>query len=145
RPSERRLLADADLVLWVGPAMELPLVDLVAQLDSHVITAQSLPALTLLNSGADPDPHLWLDTGNAQAIAAAVTGQLVALDNVNAARYQANLERFNNSMQVLRSDLQQRFSRSAVQHWAVYHHAFRYLEHEFGLPAALTLRESDNV
>lgn len=146
RPSERRLLSEAGLLLWIGPSMELPLVDLVAQLDARVITAQELPTLTVLQSGADPDPHLWLDTGNAQVMAQAVTQQLVALDAANATRYQANLARFSQAMQALQAELQQGFSQAGgPPQWAVYHHAFRYLEHEFALPPALTLRESDNV
>lgn len=145
RPSERRLLAQADLLLWVGPSMELPLAELVEQIDATVLAVEQLAGITVLLAGADPDPHMWLDTRNAQHIARVLAQQLIVLDAANARHYQANLERFVQSMDNLHSSLQQRFSAAGKPQWAVYHHAFRYLEHEFGLPPALTLRESDNV
>lgn len=145
RPSERRVLADADLLVWVGPAMELPLEELVQQIDAAVLTVQALAGLHLLDASPGPDPHLWLDTRNAALIAAAVVQQLVALDPANSVRYEANLAAFRTRMQALHTKLQQRLDRDGRRPWAVYHHAFRYTEAEFGLPAALLLRDSDNV
>jgi zinc transport system substrate-binding protein len=145
RPSERRLLAKADLLLWVGPSMELPLVELVQQIDAAVLTAETLPQLQRISAGTALDPHLWLDTRNAWRIAAAFTQQLIALDAANALQYEANLERFGQQLQQLHEALQQQFAQQAPRQWAVYHNAFRYLEQEFALPPALTLRESDNV
>jgi zinc transport system substrate-binding protein len=145
RPSERRVLADADLLLWVGPAMELPLEELVQQIDATVLTAQNLAGLHLLAASPGPDPHLWLDTRNAEQIAVAVVQQLVALDPDNRARYEANLAGFRSEMQSLHATLQHRAESAGPRPWAVYHHAFRYTEAEFALPAALSLRDSDNV
>lgn len=145
RPSERRVLADADLLLWVGPAMELPLEELVQQIDATVLTAQSLAGLHLLDASPGPDPHLWLDTRNAEQIAVAVVQQLVELDPDNRARYEANLAGFRNEMQSLHTSLQEQAAREGPRPWAVYHHAFRYTEAEFALSAALSLRDSDNV
>lgn len=145
RPSERRVLAAADLLVWVGPAMELPLQELVEQIEGITVTAQTLDGMHLIDSGAGVDPHLWLDTHNAERIAAAVVQQLVALDADNRARYEANLAEFRTQLQELRQNLQQQLERSGRQPWAVYHHAFRYTESELALPAALLLRDSDNV
>lgn len=145
RPSERRVLADADVLLWIGPAMELPLEELVQQIDASVLTAQSLAGLHLLEASPGPDPHLWLDTRNAEQIAVAVVQQLVTLDPDNRAQYEANLAGFRREMQVLHASLQQRVASEGLRPWAVYHHAFRYTEAEFALPAALSLRDSDNV
>lgn len=145
RPSERRVLADADLLVWVGPSMELPLEDLVQQIDATVLTAQTLVDLHVLDAGPGPDPHLWLDTRNAELVAIAVVQQLKALDPDSRAQYEANLADFRKEMQLLHASLQLRVESSGQQAWAVYHHAFRYTEAEFGLPAALSLRDSDNV
>lgn len=145
RPSERRVLADADLLVWVGPAMELPLEELVQQIDGLVLTAQTLPGLNLVDANPGPDPHLWLDTRNAELVAGAVVQQLVTLDPANRERYEANLTAFRTQMQALHASLQQRLEREGRLPWAVYHHAFRYAEAEFALPAALLLRDSDNV
>lgn len=145
RPSERRVLAAADLLVWVGPALELPLADLVKQIDGAVLTLQTLDGLQLIDTGRGPDPHLWLDSRNAELIAAAVVQQLNQLDPANRERYDANLAAFREQMQTLRSKVEQRLTTQGRQPWAVYHHAFRYNEAEFGLPAALLLRDSDNV
>jgi zinc transport system substrate-binding protein len=145
RPSERRVLANADLLLWVGPAMELPLQELVQQIDARVLTAQTLDGIRLLPVGSEPDPHLWLDTHNAERIAEAVVQQLVQLDSDNRARYEANLAAFRTQLHTLRLALQQQQTLAGPQPWAVYHHAFRYTEAEFGLTPALSLRDSDNV
>jgi len=145
RPSERRVLAEADLLVWVGPAMELPLEELVGQIDGTVLTAQLLEDLHLLDANPGPDPHLWLDTRNAELIAAAVVQQLEVLDPPNRVRYEANLAAFRTQMQALHAELQLRVEHAGPQPWAVYHHAFRYAEAEFGMPPALLLRDSDNV
>lgn len=145
RPSERRVLADADLLVWVGPAMELPLEELVQQIDGRVLTAQTLPDMQLVDAHPGADPHLWLDTRNAQVIAVAVVQQLLQLDPDNRQHYEANLAAFRAQMQAMHAALLERAERGGVQAWAVYHHAFRYTQAEFGLPAPLLLRDSDNV
>lgn len=145
RPSERRVLAEADLLVWVGPSMELPLEDLVQQIDGKVLAVQALPSVQVLATSSGPDPHLWLDTRNAAVIAGAVVQRLVELDPANRPRYEANLAAFQQQMQQVHAALLQRLERAGPRPWAVYHHAFRYAEAEFGLPAALLLRDSDNV
>lgn len=145
RPSERRALADADLLVWVGPSMELPLTELLSQLDADVVTAEQLDGMQLIDAASGRDPHLWLDTRNAERIASVVVAQLQSLDATNSAQYAANLAAFRERMQQLRARATQQFAATEGQAWAVYHHAFRYTEAEFGLPAALLLRDSDNV
>lgn len=145
RPSERRALADADLLVWVGPSMELPLAELLSQLDADVVTAEQIDGMQLIDAAGGRDPHLWLDTRNAERIASVVVAQLQSLDATNSAQYAANLAAFRERMQQLRARATQQFAATDGQAWAVYHHAFRYTEAEFGLPAALLLRDSDNV
>lgn len=142
RPSERRLLADADLVLWVGPALEFPLQGILALRPAALLTAQTLPGIALLPVGDSIDPHLWLSLANAQVIAAALAERLAVLDPAQAARYQENLQRFDAALAATRADTQATLAAAHPTAWGVYHHAFLYLEHEQELPAALTITDS---
>jgi zinc transport system substrate-binding protein len=144
RPSERRLLQEADVLLWIGPALELPLQRLVGQSRNSVITAQTLPAVSLLDPGAHPDPHLWLDTGNALAIATALGDTLAILDPANAGRYQHNQQAFARLLQQLDVELQALFGPHQGDAWAVEHDAFAYIGRQSGLAVPLQLKGSDN-
>jgi len=144
RPSERQLLQEADILLWIGPSLELPLQRLVNQFSGRAISAEALATVSLIDPGEHPDPHLWLDTGNARATAAALAQELGTLDTANADRYALNLQDFVRSLQQLEAEIRSLLLRNEVGAWAVEHHAFRYLERQFGLPAALQLKDSDN-
>ncbi len=145
RPSERRTLAEADLVLWVGPALELPLVDILQNDTERLLTAQDIAGMKLVPGGDEVDPHLWLDLGNATRIASALSQRLAALDPSNAARYAANAERFEATLMALRHRIEQELERARPSTWAVYHHAFIYMEQELALPAALSLTDSNGT
>lgn len=145
RPSERRVLDEAALLVWVGPALELPLAGIVPQLPGTVLTLQQLDGLNILPGGSTTDPHLWLDSSNARRIAEVTAAELARLDPAHAQRYAANLARLDAQLQASHTTLQQRFAEQGAAPWAVYHHAFRYVEAEYGLPPALQLRDSDNA
>lgn len=144
RPSQRSLVQEADILLWIGPSLELPLQRLVNQAPGKVIGADALEAVSLIDPGAHPDPHLWLDTGNARSIGSALAQALGMMDTANADRYARNLQDFISSLRQLDAETGSRLVRSELGAWAVEHHAFRYLERQFGLPAALQLKDSDN-
>lgn len=149
KPSERLLLEQAGVVLWVGPALELPLERLVGQLPGRVLAVQELAAGNLIASGHDHDhagvdPHLWLDTRIAAALATALTAEVARQDPANAARYEANLEAFQDELRVTEASLASILAPLRHDSWAVEHHAFRYLERQFSLTPALQLRDSDN-
>jgi zinc transport system substrate-binding protein len=144
RPSERRRLADADLVLWTGPMLEQPLAGLVDDLEADVVTVQDLPALHLITVDGQPDPHVWVDTANARAIADALTTALAERDPANAMRYRANRAQFETELARLDAELTQLLAGVAQRDWAVYHHALRYLERAFGLTPPLVLADSEN-
>jgi zinc transport system substrate-binding protein len=144
RPSERRLLAGADLVLWTGPMLEQPLAGLVDGLDAHILTVQDLAGLELIAVDGRPDPHVWTDTRNARLIATALVTALAELDPANAAQYRANAMRFFATLDTLNTELRTQLADAGQRDWAVYHHALRYMEHEFGLLPPLTLADNEN-
>jgi zinc transport system substrate-binding protein len=143
RPSERRTLAEADLVLWIGPALELPLVDILKGETDRLLTAQDIDTLLLLPAGRNVDPHLWLSLGNAEKIAQALAARLSQRDPAHAARYVENQARFAATLSAVRVEARQRLEALPPKAWAVYHHAFRYIEAEWQLPPALALTDGN--
>jgi zinc transport system substrate-binding protein len=144
RPSERRNLQDAALVLWAGPLLELPLEEVIGSLVVPVITAQHLPQMIVLDVDGVPDPHLWLDSRNARQIGLALQNTLSQLDPTNAARYAANNARFTEQLDKLDAELQQALLPLQTQAWAVSHHAFRYFARQYGLQEPLALTDTGN-
>lgn len=158
RPSDARALAHADLVVWIGPALEGFLVKPLAALPAGaaVVTVQSEAGLTrypVRTGGAFADhdhdhghghghndgdagridPHLWLDPGNARAIADRVVASLAARDPDNAARYRDNAARFARTLDALDAELRRRLAPLAGIPYVVFHDAYRYFEAAYGL------------
>lgn len=144
RPSDRRKLQQAELALWVGPALESPLQDVMTQLQVPVITAQQVPQVRLRETEGSTDPHLWLDTRNARYIASALADTLKQLDPDNSVAYSANLDRF---VQML-AETDERIVSMLNQHrqtaWTASHQAFGYFTEQFELQQPLTLTDSSN-
>lgn len=57
RPSERRLLANAKMIVWLGPQMESMLDKIIAQSPSVVVSAMQADNLTLLKNRTKHSPH----------------------------------------------------------------------------------------
>jgi zinc transport system substrate-binding protein len=144
RPSERRHLQQAALVLWAGPLLELPLQKVFGSLAVPVITAQHLPQMTVIDIDGVPDPHLWLDSRNARQIAAAVQHTLTQIDAGNATRYATNYQRFSAELDQVDAAIAQQLQPLQQQRWAVSHHAFRYFARQHGLQEPLALTDTSN-
>jgi zinc transport system substrate-binding protein len=157
KPSDAGRLEAADLVFWIGPIFEGFLVKPLAALAgrAELVELDRVPAIALLPArigGAwEPDPdepaqgrnasalekdgHLWLDPANAKAIVRLAVDRLSARDPENAARYAANGAALEQRIDALDERLRQRLL--PVQHvpFVVFHDAYHYLEHRYGLAA----------
>jgi zinc transport system substrate-binding protein len=151
RPSEAAALAEADLVVWIGEPLETFLVKPIASLAGAAASLELLeaPGLTLLpaREGGLPeahadegehdhdgmDPHVWLDPGNARAIAAAIARALAKRDPGNAAAYAANAGRLDRRLAALAEELRKALAPVRTRPFIVLHDAFQYLERAFGL------------
>ncbi|HTR01198.1 MAG TPA: zinc ABC transporter substrate-binding protein [Candidatus Acidoferrum sp.] len=145
RPADRRALEQADIVLWVGPALEQPLEKVVATSGKVIITAQTLKGIQLITDDNVVDPHLWLDVANTRVIAAALLEALRQRDAANAVRYQANAERFSLQLDQLNNELKTALQPWQRQPWAVSHQAFRYFARQYGLQEPTALTDSNNA
>ncbi|MFH1805172.1 MAG: zinc ABC transporter substrate-binding protein [Pseudomonadota bacterium] len=81
------------------------------------------------------DPHLWLDIHNGETIARAIAAELTEIDMAHAAQYETNLQALLAKLETLEGDLQKRLDSVKDLPFVVFHDAYQYLEHGFGLTA----------
>ncbi|MEZ5588929.1 MAG: zinc ABC transporter substrate-binding protein [Sedimenticolaceae bacterium] len=159
RPSDARALDGADVLFWIGPALEQPLQRIlpnlrvtrsVAMLEAAGV--ELLPARELGDSDdahhdhaasdggetAFVDPHLWLSPGNAIAMSKEIARVLSQVDPANAGRYDVNTAQLVQRLTTLDKDLRVKLS-DATAPYAVFHDAYQYLEQRYGLHAAGTV------
>lgn len=158
RPSERSLLEQADLFIWIGPDLERFLVKPISLLPAdRVITAQQLPMVTqsiaatgIESDGSskehsgnadhdhdvhhhNADPHIWLDPQLALNIAIAITERLQVIDPPNADNYRANLAGFKQRISVLDRDIQTALEPLRDRGYLVLHDGYGYFEARYGV------------
>lgn len=151
KPTDARALQQAQVVFWIGPGLEAFLARPLATLarDATVVSLADAPGLVKLPArdggghGGEDDTHhgghgvinmhLWLDPMNAKAMVHRIALALAAVDPANAARYQRNADAEAANLDALTAELATRLA--PVQHvpFVVFHDAFQYFEHRFGL------------
>lgn len=82
------------------------------------------------------DAHLWLDTGNARRIVAAMVEALSEQDPENAPIYQANGDRLDGKLAALDRELAAALAPVKDVPYIVFHDAYQYFESHYGLAAA---------
>lgn len=145
RPSERRTIYEADILLWVGPQLEAALADLMDPASAVVIGAYDLTQENGLAVTDAIDPHVWLSTQNTRFIAEALTRELVILDAVNRQLYQNNLAEFLTSLDSLDAEINSSLAGLKQIPFAVYHNAFRYYENQYGLAHTASYTENEEL
>jgi len=161
RPSDAEHLASARIVFWIGPIFESFLAKPLAALagGAEIVELDRVPAITLLpareggpwephadepaqhranqHDAADQemDGHLWLDPANAKAIAAIAATRLAAIDPANAARYRVNAAGLAGRLDALDAALDERLRPLRERPFVVFHDAYQYLTHRYGLAA----------
>lgn len=157
RPSQASAVADAGLVVWVGP-------ELTPWLEGALATrAEGAASLALLHAegtrlqayraatpdpedqgtdgGTDPghggeDPHAWLEPGNAQVWLGEIAAELGRLDPANAATYQANAGAAAARITALDAELAAVLAPVRDKPLVTYHDAFGYFAEAYGLTLA---------
>jgi zinc transport system substrate-binding protein len=81
------------------------------------------------------DMHIWLDPANAKALAGAIATALGDADPRNAALYQANAERLRQQLDDLDRSLRERLAAVTDRPYVVFHDAYQYFEHRYGVDA----------
>ncbi|HET19063.1 MAG TPA: zinc ABC transporter substrate-binding protein [Chromatiales bacterium] len=88
------------------------------------------------NHDGSYDGHLWLSPANASMIVRAATTTLSAADPEHAAQYAANAEKAIRRLEVLDNELKAKLAPVANKPFIVFHDAYQYFEHAYGLRAA---------
>ena len=82
------------------------------------------------------DMHLWLDPANAKAMATEIEKTLAAADPDNAATYSANLDKLNTRIDTLDGMLAETVAPIRDTPFVVFHDAYQYFEHHYGVKVA---------
>lgn len=165
RPSAARAIEAADIFVRVSEATELftrRIVETLPASATLITLADTSHGVMLLDQRASgafeshmhgdaqileheehgaKDGHVWLDPGNAKAIVSAVAEALVARDTARASIYQANAEVLKNRIDALDAEIELELAPVKNKPFIVFHDAYQYFEHHFGLAAvgAITL------
>ncbi|WP_020676055.1 zinc ABC transporter substrate-binding protein [Geopsychrobacter electrodiphilus] len=164
RPSQARALAEADLLIWVGPELESFLTQPISRLvkpgaEMRLLPIESLKRLPQRHGGfweADDDehdtgpghseslfnPHIWLSPDNALQICVLVAARLTRLDPSHQAIYQKNLLALKARIQTLSNKLKQQLKPLQKEPYLVFHDAYAYFENAFGLNPIGSIRVS---
>ncbi|MFC3084500.1 zinc ABC transporter substrate-binding protein [Tabrizicola soli] len=152
RPSQAGAVADADLVVWIGP-------ELTPWLASALKTRpEGAAALGLLDAegtalreyGADAahggeheghdhagmDPHAWLDPGNGLVWLDLIAAELARLDPENAGAYAANAAQAAGQLKELDAGIAARLAAVKGKPLVTFHDAYGYFAAHYGLDVA---------
>lgn len=151
-PANRTALAQADLVVWIGPDLETFLTKLNenAAFQKKSLALESVESIKLLpyktgeshegHTHGEVDPHLWLSPANAREIVKAVKDHLSALDPDHVSSYEKNAVQAIRSLETLDKELQLILQPALNQDFIVFHDAYQYLTQHYNLkkPYVLT-------
>jgi zinc transport system substrate-binding protein len=148
KPSDAASLQDADLVFWIGPELETFLTKPIASLSSpdKVVALISVAGVRKLPPRSGPgfadegdhdviDPHIWLSPANGKAMVAAIAENLSRVDPANAAIFTKNAERLTLRLSELDTRLRKKLAPFRSKGFIVFHDAYQYFEHDYGLHA----------
>ncbi len=141
KPSQRLMLQQADLVIWVGASHERFLSETLKNLP-HVIRFDALDNIqksawrdlkTRQPQANTLDGHLWLNPQNAIQLAYQIAQVRGQQRPQNAAQYQKNAQIFAQKTKLQTQLLKQQFATLNRRDYVAYHDAYQYLETALGL------------
>lgn len=148
-PEHRKLIQQANLVLWLGKAHEAPLTKLlesdkkaISILDSGIVNTlpqRSLRGETLENT---VDTHVWLDPNNAVRIGFFMAALRSQQFPEHKEQYWKNARAFAHE---LLTTAQKISTTGAAKHYWSYHDAYQYLERPLNLKFAGAMTNDPHV
>ncbi len=142
--AQKQQLADANLVVWVGPELESFLIEPLqnALPDRHVVALLDGPGLKVLPEREDEsrlDPFFWLDSRNGLILVDDLTRTLMQADPGHAHVYRRNRDQV--FAQVAEMDRTLEYGYRGMKGGVVilYHDTQQYFEQAYALKTALVL------
>jgi zinc transport system substrate-binding protein len=146
RPSEARALERADVVFWIGEALETFLQKPLRALSgkARIVALHEADGVELIagdGHGHDHgdahkhiwDMHMWLDPVNAKAMVSAIAAALGDADPERASVYAANAERLRARLDRLDATLKRDLAPVVGRGFVVFHDAYRYFLRHYRL------------
>jgi len=144
KPSQLKLLSNADLVITIGDSFETGLNKTLGNIKdgSHIVVSE-IEGLDIYHfrnidtnemekdKHTDYDLHLWLDIDNMKKTAHYLSDQLIKIDPSNSNIYEANLEKIHSRLNKLKSELRQQLSLFRSERFAIYSDTLQYFEKSF--------------
>jgi zinc transport system substrate-binding protein len=141
-PKQIRALFRSRVYFTMGMAFEQQIIDRIGNSGAgvwlvDVTTGITRIPMTGMEGGhgdrAGFDPHVWLDPANLKIMAAAMARVLGQVDMEHARQYRENLARLNTRLDRLDSDIRQMLRPYKGATFFVFHPAFGYFAHAYGL------------
>ena len=154
RPSQMRAIADADLVVWIGPELT-PWLEKSLQTRAPEAAILGLLAASQthrqgFSQAEDPDhdhggldPHAWLDPTNGKAWLGLIAAELSRLDPDNAAIYAANAASAAAAIDSADAQAAGLLAPVKTRPFIAFHDAYGYFTAHFGLTLAGTVALGD--
>ena len=131
RVSDRKLLAEADLVIWVGPGLERFLVKALPEA-SRQLELGLVPGLVWPATQA-ADMHLWLNPANAKRLAGAIAARLAERLPASAAVIQQRLTVLTERIDTVAAQIKTRLGPVQSAPFGVAHDGYGHWVSYFGL------------
>ncbi|MDQ1362632.1 MAG: zinc transport system substrate-binding protein [Pseudomonadota bacterium] len=151
KPSDRRLLASANIIIYASDNIESFMQPLSSSLGSRqLIALDTLPGMPLLparstdadhhdNHRADYDGHIWLSPLNARIIVQQLAEMLVQYDPANRNKYFSNRDHLLQRLNTLEKKIDQQLLPVRNQPFLQFHDALQYFERDFSLNHGVTV------
>ncbi|MDD1783010.1 zinc ABC transporter substrate-binding protein ZnuA [Enterovibrio sp. ZSDZ35] len=147
KPSDVKKISNADLVVWVGPEMEIFLKKLLNdKANALALTAvNGMPLRHYSEEGAHSDheghnhshdgidAHIWLGPEQSKVIAKAISDALSKASPENAATYEKNYAQFVRQITAVEAQLNTALDAKNAPGYFLFHDAYGYFENTFGL------------
>lgn len=167
KPSDAVELAGANLFFRVAESIEPFTRRALALLppDARTVSLAEVPGIALLDDASPPaedehdhehgesqpaggpgkDRHVWLDPENAKAMLGAIAAALSDLAPEHRAVFEANAAAARASLDGLEREVAAALAPARGKPYAVFHDAYRYFAHRFGLEPGLPISLSPEV
>jgi len=121
-------LQNADLIFINGAGFETWINDIT---NSNIVDLSS--NITIEEISSNPNPHFWLDPILVESMAEEIYNKLVSLDPDNLVYYQNNLKQFDDSLELLNSNIKNNLTDCPINDFIAFHDAFGYFAKRYGL------------
>lgn len=166
KPSDAALIEKAELIVRVGPSLEVSLNRVLESLSkpSRIIDVIELKDLTLLKfrsehhhdhdehkdhendehaghveggeDNPETDPHLWLNVDNARQIVLQISNRLILMDPSNGGLYERNATELLKKLKQLSDETSAQMRLVTGKGYMVFHDAYQYFTKPYGLKFA---------